>query len=142
MLVTSALPATRCTALAVSTSDLLVVMLDTNKICDSELLQAVKEEGVYAQGFVTIQPFPVEIHGPEAHRTLPMRRVERLVGDDEGAELMENELQKVWLFNARQLRDAGRAVSWLCGVPSLCWPHLLQPTVPGWAHFQNECKGG
>ena len=74
---------------------------------------------MYAQGFVTIQPFPVEIHGPEAHRTLPMRRIERVVGDDEGAELMENELQKVWLLTQGSCGMQAMLVSWLCGAPSL-----------------------
>ena len=56
--------------------------------------QAVTEDGVYAQGSVTVSPYPVEVHGVDANRTLPLRRLERVVTDDEGAELIETELQK------------------------------------------------
>ena len=57
--------------------------------------QTVTEEGVYGQGSVTVSPYPVEVHGVDTHKTLPLRRIERVVTDDEGAQLIEQELQKV-----------------------------------------------
>lgn len=39
-------------------------------------LQAVRAEGVYANGRVTVRPLPEEVHGTSAERTLPLRRLE------------------------------------------------------------------
>ena len=88
----------------------LTVLSSAQAACSSLIpalleLQAGQEEGVYAQGSVTVQPFPVEIHGPEAYKSFPVRRIERVVGDDEGAELTEHELQKVPPLTKRMLQS-------------------------------------
>ena len=58
-------------------------------------MQDIQEEGVYANGFVTVQPMPVEVHGPEARKTLPLRRIEKVLEDTELQEHVSKELQKV-----------------------------------------------
>lgn len=60
--------------------------------------QVVEEEGVYAGGSVTVQPYPLEVWGSTAHRTAPLRRLEAVVGDDEGQEFCSRELAKVRSF--------------------------------------------
>lgn len=59
------------------------------------MLQVVAEEGVYAQGSVTVQPYPIEAWGTTAYRTLPLRRLEAVVTDDEGQDFCSRELKKV-----------------------------------------------
>ena len=59
--------------------------------------QVVAEEGVYAGGSVTVQPYPVEAWGTATHRTAPLRRLEALVSDDEGQDFCAQELAKVCL---------------------------------------------
>ncbi len=39
-------------------------------------VQAVRTEGVYANGSVTVRPLPEEVHGQSAERTVPLRRLE------------------------------------------------------------------
>ncbi|KAK9800826.1 hypothetical protein WJX73_002958 [Symbiochloris irregularis] len=48
--------------------------------------KVVEGEGVYAGGSVTVQPYPLEVWGSSAHRTAPLRRLDAVVGDDEGQE--------------------------------------------------------
>ena len=38
---------------------------------------------------------PVEVHGVEARKTLPMRRIEKVLEDDDIEDLINKELQKV-----------------------------------------------
>ena len=38
---------------------------------------------------------PVEVHGPQARRTLPLRRIEKVLEDTELQEHVSKELQKV-----------------------------------------------
>lgn len=58
-------------------------------------VQDIQEEGVYANGFVTVQPMPVEVHGAQARKTLPLRRIENVLEDTELQEHVGRELQKV-----------------------------------------------
>lgn len=59
------------------------------------LLKDVREEGVYANGFVTVQPVPLEVHGPHARKILPLRRIEKVLEDDDLEDHVTKELQKV-----------------------------------------------
>lgn len=38
--------------------------------------QAVRAEGIYPNGAVTVRPLPAELHGAAATRTVPLRRLE------------------------------------------------------------------
>lgn len=69
-------------------------------------MQDVSEEGVYANGFVTVQPMPVEVYGVDARKTLPLRRIEKVLEDDDLENLVNKELQKVDLAS-RYLHLAG-----------------------------------
>ena len=51
------------------------------------MLQAVREEGVYARGSVAVRPLPAEVHGGAAERVLPLRRLE-------GAAVAAEDLQR------------------------------------------------
>lgn len=53
---------------------------------------------MYANGFVTVQPMPVEVHGAQARKTLPLRRIEKVLEDTELQEHVVKELQKVPLY--------------------------------------------
>ena len=56
---------------------------------------------MYANGHVTIQPLPPELHGSQVRRTLPLRRIEAVLKEAEAEEHFSKELLKVtlaWLF--------------------------------------------
>lgn len=55
----------------------------------------VTQEGVYANGQVVVQPLPEAIFGPLVERTVPLRRIETLLTDEQLQEHCEKELQKV-----------------------------------------------
>ena len=59
--------------------------------------QEVEEEGVHANGFVTVLPLPEEVYGSRARKTLPLRRMEGTVGEAEAEQHYRKELMKVSL---------------------------------------------
>jgi hypothetical protein len=63
-----------------------------------QTLQDVQEEGVHANGFVTVLPLPEEVYGDKTRKTLPLRRVEGIVGEEEAEQHFRKELMKVFLF--------------------------------------------
>lgn len=67
-----------------------------DSMLESLIAQDVQEEGVHANGFVTVQPMPVEVHGPNARKTLPLRRIEKVLEDTDMDEHVTKELQKVF----------------------------------------------
>lgn len=60
-------------------------------------LQAVKSEGIYADGVVTLQPLPEEVHGTGAGVDVRLRRLLDgiMLSDNEIAEHSAKELLKV-----------------------------------------------
>lgn len=58
-------------------------------------LQMVVEEGVYANGQVVVQPLPEAIFGPAAERTLPIRRLDAVLTEEQLQEHCHKELQQV-----------------------------------------------
>ena len=61
------------------------------------LVQMVVEEGVYANGQVVVQPLPEAIFGPNAERTLPIRRLDAVLTEEQLQEHCDKELQQVCL---------------------------------------------
>ena len=60
-------------------------------------MQAIKTEGIYADGLVTLQPLPEEVHGPNAGVDVRLRRLldGSMLSDEEVAEYSAKELLKV-----------------------------------------------
>ena len=58
-------------------------------------LQMAVEEGVYANGQVVVQPLPEAIFGPAAERTLPIRRLDAVLTEEQLQEHCDKELQQV-----------------------------------------------
>ena len=60
-------------------------------------MQAVKTEGIYADGLVTLQPLPEEMHGPDAGVDVRLRRLLDgvVLSDNEVTEYSSKELLKV-----------------------------------------------
>lgn len=58
-------------------------------------LQMVVEEGVYANGQVVVQPLPEAIFGPAAERTLPIRRLDAVLTEEQLQKHCDKELQQV-----------------------------------------------
>ena len=52
---------------------------------------------MYANGHVTIQPLPAELHGSQVRRMLPLRRIEAVLEQAEAQEHLGKELLKVTL---------------------------------------------
>ena len=66
--------------------------------------QAVRTEGVYANGSVVVRPLPEEVHGTAAERMLPLRRLEGgPVERQELDEFLGKELLKVSALPLRSL---------------------------------------
>lgn len=59
------------------------------------LTQVVQQGGVYANGQVVVQPLPAAIYGDSAERTVPLRRLEALLTEEELQEHSNKEMQKV-----------------------------------------------
>ncbi len=59
------------------------------------VLQVVHEGGVYANGQVVVQPLPAAIYGDSAERTVPLRRLEAVLTEEEVLEHRNKEMQKV-----------------------------------------------
>lgn len=57
----------------------------------------VSEGGVYANGQVVVQPLPAAIYGDDAWRTLPLRRLDAVLTEQELEEHSSKEMQKVSL---------------------------------------------
>lgn len=55
----------------------------------------VLEGGVYANGQVMVQPLPAAIYGDAAERTVPLRRLEAVLSEEELQEHSNKEMQKV-----------------------------------------------
>lgn len=55
----------------------------------------VTQEGVYANGQVVLQPLPEAIFGPAAERTVPLRRLDAVLTQEQLQEHCDKELQKV-----------------------------------------------
>lgn len=60
------------------------------------LVQVVSQGGVYANGQVVVQPLPAAIYGETAERTMPLRRLEAVLTEEELQEHSNKEMQKVW----------------------------------------------
>ena len=58
----------------------------------------MNEGGVYANGQVVIQPLPAAIYGDDARRTIPLRRWETVLTEEELEEQCAKEMQKVYLL--------------------------------------------
>ena len=93
---------------------------------------------MYANGHVTIQPLPPELHGSQVRRTLPLRRIEAVLEQAEAEEHLSKELLKVTLAKppaglcTLQMESSGRrrcnTPVWLDfnGLHScfICWVHV------------------
>ncbi len=51
--------------------------------------------GVYANGQVVVQPLPAAIYGQSTERTVPLRRLEAVLTEEELQEHSNKEMQKV-----------------------------------------------
>ena len=60
--------------------------------------QVVKEGGAYANGQVVVQPLPTAIYGEDAQRTVPLRRLEAVLTEEQLDFQCELEMQKVQLL--------------------------------------------
>ena len=58
-------------------------------------MQVVSEGGVYANGQVVVQPLPTALYGEDAQRTVPLRRLEKVLSEQELEEHSSKEMQKV-----------------------------------------------
>jgi len=95
----------------------------------AERVQAVRSEGVYANGSVTVRPLPEEVHGPNAERIAPLRRLEGgPVSQQDLEEYLAKEMLKVraWGFDELSVyiwkpEDCSRPVQVACivGVPAI-----------------------
>ena len=61
------------------------------------MAQVVKEGGAYANGQVVVQPLPTAIYGEDAQRTVPLRRLEAVLTEEQLDFQCELEMQKVQL---------------------------------------------
>ena len=59
------------------------------------MAQVVNEGGVYANGQVMVQPLPAAIYGDDAQRTIPLRRWEAVLSEEELEEQCAKEMHKV-----------------------------------------------
>ena len=59
------------------------------------VVQVVNEGGVYANGQVVVQPLPTAIYGDDSQRTIPLRRWEAVLTEEELEEQCAKEMQKV-----------------------------------------------
>lgn len=59
------------------------------------VVQVVKEGGVYANGQVVVQPLPTAIYGGDALRTIPLRRLEAVLTEEQLEVQCAKEMQKV-----------------------------------------------
>ncbi len=59
------------------------------------LTQVVQQGGVYANGQVVVQPLPAAIYGESTERTVPLRRLEAVLTEEELQEHSNKEMQKV-----------------------------------------------
>ena len=59
------------------------------------LLQVVSEEGVYANGQIVLQPLPEAIFGSDVERTVPLRRLDAVLSEDQLQEHCQKEMLKV-----------------------------------------------
>lgn len=59
------------------------------------MVQVVSEGGVYANGQVVVQPLPAAIYGDDAQRTIPLRRLEAVLTEEELEEQCAKEMHKV-----------------------------------------------
>jgi len=59
------------------------------------LTQVVQQGGVHANGQVVVQPLPTAIYGESTERTVPLRRLEALLTEEELQEHSNKEMQKV-----------------------------------------------
>lgn len=50
---------------------------------------------MYANGQVTVQPLPMEVHGSQARKTYPLRRIDAVLEATEAERHLSKELQKV-----------------------------------------------
>ena len=57
--------------------------------------QVVQQGGVYANGQVVVQPLPAAIYGDTTERTVPLRRLEAVLTEEELQEHSNKEMQKV-----------------------------------------------
>jgi len=57
--------------------------------------QVVQQGGVYANGQVVVQPLPAAIYGDITERTVPLRRLEAVLTEEELQEHSNKEMQKV-----------------------------------------------
>jgi len=55
----------------------------------------VQQGGVYANGQVVVQPLPAAIYGDTTERTVPLRRLEAVLTEEELQEHSNKEMQKV-----------------------------------------------
>lgn len=84
------------------------------------------EEGVYANGQVVVQPLPEAIFGPAAERTVPLRRLDAVLTEEQLQEHCEKELQKVHLgmhvHGSAHLQSTHHGVSNLQGMQQVASP--------------------
>ena len=59
------------------------------------VFQVVSQGGVYANGQVVVQPLPAAIYGESVERTMPLRRLEAVLTEEELQEHSNKEMQKV-----------------------------------------------
>ena len=55
----------------------------------------MQQGGVYANGQVVVQPLPAAIYGDTNERTVPLRRLEAVLTEEELQEHSNKEMQKV-----------------------------------------------
>ncbi len=91
------------------------------------LSQVVQQEGVYANGQVVVQPLPAAVYGDTTERTVPLRRLEAVLTEEELQEHSNKEMQKV------------SHNSWSTAVCRQCGCCTLLPLKD---HLTYSCIGG
>lgn len=89
-------PAWRSVSSVSGFAQLHIILHLLSKSCKTS--QEVEEEGVHANGFVTVLPLPEEVYGRKTRKTLPLRRMEGIVGEVEAETHFRKELMKVTCF--------------------------------------------
>lgn len=89
-------------------------------------MKDVREEGVYANGFLTVQPMPLEVHGPQARKSLPIRRIEKVLEDNDMEDHVFKELQKVRHERPGRWQTAEGLHIWYPSFQDYCVEHTLE----------------
>ena len=86
--------------------------------------------GVYANGQVVVQPLPAAIYGDTTERTVPLRRLEAVLTEEELHEHSSKEMQKV------SHNSCSTAVCEQCGC---CTSYEKQNLLPLQDHLTHSC---